>query len=199
MKKLGDLIKPFATIVFGALLLFYYLNYLQYRGTALALGIFALLLAIYYIGIGVVSIILGEKFPSNVKRIFDVIAIALFPVFVFIVYIMMATSGGDFGPTGWIIVILCMNASIIFAALFVVAAFVKVSILQRLAQLFAAIFVLSLLVNVLYTFGTGGNPSGWAYLGEIDIMLVVLYCLYTSMLLNALKEESPKQIPEKAE
>ena len=199
MKKLGDLIKPFATIVFGSLLLFYYLNYLQYRGTALVLGIFALLVAIYYIGIGVVGIILGEKFPSNAKRIFDVITIALFPVFVFIVYIMMAASGGDFGPTGWIIVILCMNASIIFAALFVVAVFVKVSILQRLAQLFAAIFVLSLLVNVLYTFGVGGNPSGWAYLGEIDIMLVVLYCLYTSMLLNALKEESPKQISEKAE
>lgn len=192
MKKIGDLIRPFTTILFGALLLFNYLNYLQYQGAALVQGIFALIISIYYIAIGVLNIILGEKFPSNAKRIFDLISIALFPVFVFICYIMMATSGVNYGPTGWIVVILCMNASILFAALYVIAALVKAPIVQRLAQLFAAIFVLSLLVNVLYTFGAGANPSGWAFLGEIEIMLVVIYSLYTSMLFSALKGEPAK-------
>ena len=188
MKKIGDLFKPFASVVFGALLLFYYLDFLRMTGTALVLGIFALIISIYYIGIGIVGIILGEKFPSQTKRVFDVISIALFPLFVFIYYIIMCTSGANYGPTGWIIVILSMNASMLFCALYVVAAFAKVPVLKRLAQLFAAIFVLALLVNVLYTFGSGANPLGWAYLGEIDVMLVVLYSLYTFMLINALKE-----------
>ena len=191
MKKIGDLIKPFAAVIFGALLLFYYLNYLQAQGTTLVLGIFALIFAIYFIGIGIVGVVLGDKLPNNVRKIFDVISIALFPFFIFFGFVFACTTGIDFGVTGWIIVVLSMNASIIFSGLFVVASFVKVPVLKRLAQLFGAIFVLALLVNILYPiFPISVNMAGrFVLLGEIDIVLAIIFGLFAFMLFNSFKEE----------
>ena len=187
MKKVGDLIKPFAAIILGALLLLAYLNDLQAQGGQLIIGIFALIFAIYYMGIGIVSVIVGDKMPAGAKKVFDVLSIALFPLFMFIYYVAnCADWAAGLGPSGWIIIILSMNGSIIFSALFVVAAFVKVPVLKRLAQLFGAIFVLALLLNLVFT--VSGNPNA---LGDINVINVVIYSLFTFMLLNSFKEEQP--------
>lgn len=183
MKKIGDLIKPYASVVFGALLLLYYLNWLTGQGTMLAIGIIALLVSIFYLAYGILGSILGEKFPKAL----GIIAIALFPFFMFICFIIGLTNGVDgIGPTGWIILILSMNGSLIFSGLYVVAAFVKVPVLKRLAFLFAAIFGLVLLMNIV--FDGAGNPI---ILGNIDILLVVIYALYAFMMFSSLKEEQP--------
>ena len=188
MKKIGDLVKPFASVIFGALLLFYYLNYLQGQGQQLALGIVALIMSIYYIAVGIIASIMGDKLQANARKVFDVISMSLFPLFMFINFILMATSGFNFGPTGWILIILSMNGSLLFSALYVVAAFANVPVLKRLSQLFGAIFVLVLLVNVLYAYAGSNNPAGWVYLGEIDVILVVIYSLFSFMLFNSYKE-----------
>ena len=39
MKKIGDFLKPNMFIIFGALLLLYFLNYLSLNGASLAIGI----------------------------------------------------------------------------------------------------------------------------------------------------------------
>ena len=190
MKKIGDLIKPFASVIFGALLLFYYLNYLQGRGQTLALGIVALIMSIYYITIGIIASIMGEKLQANARKVFDVISMSLFPLFMFVNFLLMCTAGFDFGITGWILIILSMNGSILFSALYVVATFAKVPVLRRLSQLFGAIFILVLLVNVLYDYvGMGNGVPGWIVLGAIDVLLVVIYALFAYMLLNSYKEE----------
>ena len=187
MKKIGDFIKPFAAIILGALLLLAYLNNLQMQGGQLVIGIFALIFAIYYMGIGIVSVIVGEKMPAGAKKVFDVLSIALFPLLMFVLFVSnCADFASVLGPSGWIIIILSMSGSITFSSLYVVAAFAKVPVLKRLAQLFGAIFVLALLLNLVFT--VTGNPND---LGDINVINVVIYALYTSMLLNALKEEAP--------
>ena len=187
MKKVGNLIKPFAAIILGALLLLAYLNNLQMQGGQLIIGIFALIFAIYYMGIGIVSVVVGDKMPVVAKKVFDVITMALFPLFMFIIFVSnCADFASVLGPSGWIIIILSMNGAILFSALFVVAAFVKVAVLKRLAQLFGAIFVLALLLNLVFT--VTGNPNA---LGDINVINVVIYALYTFMLIDSFKEEVP--------
>ena len=184
MKKIGDLIKPYVSVVFGALLLLYYLNWLTGEGSRLAIGIIALMVSIFYIAYGVLGSVLGEKFP----KVFGTVAIALFPFFMFLVYIINMASGvNNIGPTGWIILILSFAGSSAFCGLYIISSFVKVPVLRRLAFLFAAIFGLVLLSDIV--FDGAGDPI---VLGMIDILLVVIYGLYAFMMFSSLKEEQAK-------
>lgn len=183
MKRIGELIKPYISIIFGALLFLYYLNWLSYEEEALAIGIAATVVSSYYLVAGILGVILGEKL-GKVKNIFDIISLALFPAFMFSYYLIITIEMAEiFKPTGWVIAILSMVGSIVASAIFVVNKLIKNKLVNRLTFLFAAIFALVLLLNILFGPLDIGTP---VVLGMIDVILFVAYLAFSYMLFVSL-------------
>lgn len=199
MKKFYEKVKPFFLVILGALILLSYLFYMQGDGAALALGIVSIVVAAFYIGYGVVVLLIGSKIPALVKKILDVVAVGFFPAFVF-TGILMDTINlyQNFTPTGWIIAILGMIAALGIVVVYAVAAFVKNNILSKLVSIFALTFVLALLMNVL--FDVTGLP---VVLGNVVIVYLAIYAVYTAILFSAIgglesgeQSKEPKEIDE---
>ena len=197
MKKVSDLLMPNILIVFGALLFLYYLNWLSYGGAGLAIGIFAVIISVYYLAIGILTVVLGDKLSPMVRKIFDVISVSLFGIFMFVYFLLITINAAQaMGPTSWTIEILSMVASLALVAFFVISRFVNKPALLRFAYLFSAIFALVLLLNILF------NIQGQSTkLGEIDILLTVIYIIFVLYLFNSLGKAEPKQVetPEEKE
>ena len=188
MKKISELLKPYLSIILGALLLLVYLNWLSYQEWALALGIIAVVMAAYYIAAGIIGIVLGEKLPKGLKLALDITSICFFPVFMFVYFLLLTINGHDaLGPTGWAIIIISMVASLALPCAYAVSKFVKNGLLGKLCFLFAAVFILALLLNVLFAFN--GDPI---VLGNINIISVVIYFVYGYMLMNSLLKPEAK-------
>jgi hypothetical protein len=200
MKKIGDFLKPNMFIIFGALLLLYFLNYLSLNGASLAIGIFAVILSTYYLVVGILGILIGIKFSPQLKKIFEVLSVSLFGAFMFIYFLLTTINGaqinGLMGPTAWIVQILSMAAALGLAVVYTIARLVNIDALMRFAYLFSAIFALALLLNIL--FDISGNSR---LLGNVDILLVVIYVIFTFYLFSTLtnKAESKEESQEKAE
>ena len=200
MKKIGDFLKPNMFIIFGALLLLYFLNYLSLNGASLAIGIFAVILSTYYLVVGILGILIGIKFSPQLKKIFEVLSVSLFGAFMFIYFLLTTINGaqvnGLLGPTAWIVQILSMAAALGLAVVYTIARLVNIDALMRFAYLFSAIFALALLLNIL--FDISGNSR---LLGNVDILLVVIYVIFTFYLFSTLtnKAESKEESQEKAE
>jgi len=200
MKKIGDFLKPNMFIIFGALLLLYFLNYLSLNGASLAIGIFAVILSTYYLVVGILGILIGNKFSPQLKKIFEVLSVSLFGAFMFIYFLLTTINGaqinGLMGPTAWIVQILSMAAALGLAVVYTIARLVNIDALIRFAYLFSAIFALALLLNIL--FDISGNSR---LLGNVDILLVVIYVIFTFYLFSTLtnKAESKEESQEKAE
>ena len=181
MKKVQELIRPFLVIIFGALLLLCYLNWLAYEGSGLALGIIAVVLAAYYLTYGIIDVVLGSKLSSKVKNVFDVVSVCGYAVFVFVYFLLMTINLSDvMGPTAWVVNIVCMAGSIMLVTFYSLAKFTKEPILERLAYLFSIVLILGLLLNILF------NADGSAaQLGTIQIIDVLIFVLYSTMLLRS--------------
>ena len=185
MKKIGDFLKPNILIIFGALLLLYFLNYLSLNGAGLAIGIFAVVISAYYLAIGILGILMGNKFSPQLKKIFEVISVSLFGIFMFVFFLLSTINGakidGLMGPTAWTIEILSMVAALAMVIVYVIARFANKDVMMRFAVLFAAIFALALLLNIL--FDISGNSR---VLGNVDILLVAIYVIFTIYLFDTL-------------
>ena len=199
MKKFYEKVKPFFLVILGALILLTYLPCIRGEGSVLALGIISIVVATFYVGYGIVVLLIGDKIPALVKKILDILVVGLFPAFVF-TGILMDTIGlyENYTPTGWIIAILGMIAALGIVVVYAVAAFVKNNILSKLVSIFALTFVLALLMNVL--FDAIGLP---VVLGNITIVVLVIYAVYTAILFSAIgglesgeQSEEPKEIDE---
>ena len=68
MKKVSELIKPYITIIFGALLLLIYLNYLSFKEMALAIGIIAVVIASFSLVGGILFVVMGDKMNDTLKK-----------------------------------------------------------------------------------------------------------------------------------
>ena len=182
MKKINEFVKPYIAIVFGALLLLFYLNWLSGSGATLALGIVAIVMAAYYLASGILAIILGEKL-GKIGKVFNIVSICFFPAFMFAFFLVAIINGSQvMGPAGWFINILSLTGSIVFVGFYIVSRFVNVKIIQRLTLLFGAVFLLALLINVLFDYV--GDPNS---LGEINIISLVIYILYSYLLISSNK------------
>ena len=203
MKKVTDFLRPNILIIFGALLFLFFLNYLSGKDATLAIGIIATIMAVYYLAIGILGLFLGDKLP---RKVFEVVSVCFFAVFMFtyflIAMINAAQIDGFMGPTAWIIAILSLIASLALAAIYPVARFVRNKTVLSLAYLFAAIFTLALLLNILFT--PRGNST---VLGNLDLILVAIYAVFTFYLFGTLgqpeeapaapkKEEKKKEVPQ---
>ena len=198
MKKVTDFLKPNILIILGALLFLFYMNWLNNNGAALALGIVAVICAVYYVTIGVLSIVIGDKFSPILKKVFEVISVDLFASFMFaeflVLTIQFAQIDGFMGPTAWIIAILSMIASLTLVVVYSIAKFTKQKFLVKFAYLFSAIFALVLLLDIL--FDSRGDSI---VLGNINIILVVIYIVYVFYLFNSFEKSEPEQVTQKEE
>lgn len=193
MKKIQEVAKPFLSIVFGALLLLTYLNWLSLNGGALVIGIFALLISLYYLGAGITEAVAGDKLPLKAKKVFDIIDISLFSTFSFIYYLIFIINlSNQMGPTGWIVVLAALLLSLALAVFSIIADLVSNPVLKRLDVLFSALFMAALVLTLL--FDSVGNPIT---LGSIDVISLVIYALFGVMLLESLthKEAEPVESP----
>ncbi len=196
MKKFYEIVKPFLSIIFGALLFLCYFNLLGGQGEVLAIGIIAVIFAAFYLCIGIIGIVLGEKFASA-RKVLDPIGMALFPLFMFVYWLLNVINLAQaevLGPAGWTIAILSMVASIAVAIVVLINAFAGNAVLRRLSNLFASIFILSLLLNL--TFDLAGNPET---LGNISVPVLAMYVTFSAMLLSSLAAPAPEAPKAEAE
>ena len=189
MKKVTDLLKPYLSIIFGALLLLLYFNLLSFGGALLALGIIATVLAAYFLITGILAIAMGEKLSKKAKSLINLIGVSGFSAFMGVYFLLdlinrAKASKGDFGtpvgPAGWTIGILSIGASFGLLLVLVIAFAMKSKDFARIAFLFGAIFVLALLLDVL---APAGNPIS---LGAVVVLQVVLYGAFVGILFNVL-------------
>ena len=191
MKKFSEILKPFYSIIFGALLLLFYLNWLSAGGSALALGIIALIFAIYYIGVGIVTVVCGGSLSAALLKIFDTVSVVLFPLFMFVYFLITVINGADFlGPNGWVIVILSMIASLALVTVYSIVGFLNMGDLKNIAQLLSFVFILALLLDILFS-ATGDA----VVLGNVNVVQFAIYLVFSAMLLSSvakLGDEPPK-------
>ena len=161
MKKVTDFLKPNILIILGALLLLVYINLLQGNGAALAIGIVAVIFASYYLLVGILGLVLGNRISGAVKNGLDVVSACLFPILMFVITLIDTINNAQgMGPTAWIIAIIMMISSIALAAIYALSKFANVDMVNRFAYLFAAIFVLALLLDLLFTAGGATRTLG---------------------------------------
>ena len=185
MKRISEIIRPFSTIVFGALFFLMYFNYLQLQGEALAIGIVATVISVYYLAAGILGFILGEKLPSGLKKVLDLITLSAFPLFFFVLCLLTTIEIHQyFGPAGWLLIILSMIGSLSFSVFSVIARLVNKPLLVRIAYLFASIFTLVLLSNLLFEFD--GTPT---QIGDVVIVELAVYALFVSIMFGSIRKE----------
>ena len=190
MKKIQKVAKPFLSIVFGALLLLTYLNWLSSGGGALVIGVIALLISLYYLGAGITEAVAGDKLSPKAKKVFDILNISLFSAFASIYYLLYITNLSDqMGPTGWIVVLAALLLSLALAIFSIIARLVSNPVLKRLDVLFSALFMAALVLTLL--FDSAGNPIK---LGSIDVISLVIYALFGMMLLESLTNKDTKSV-----
>lgn len=181
MKKVHEFLKPFLSIILGALLLLVYLNYLSLRGTPLALGIIAVVFASYYLASGILSLVLGFKLPLGLKGVFDIVTISAYPLLFFVQMLLVTVDAGRFfGPTGWTIAILGMVGSLSLCVVYILSKLINNKVISRLALLMSAVFVLVLLSVILFNLDGSVNT-----LGGIELPTLAIYIIYTSMLIES--------------
>ena len=188
MKRIHEMIRPFFTIIIGALLFLIYLNSLSAAGTALAMGIVGFIIAIIYIGAGIVVFVLGDKL-GKARGYIDLTVVCLYPLFYFIQEILVvidlaANQPEIFGPTGWTIAIISMVASISLALVLLLNCFAGSPALRRIAQLFGSLFVLTLVLDLC--FDVTGMVIG---VGNISLVSLILYASFVSLLFAYLSKE----------
>ena len=201
MKKIKELVKPFIFIIFGALLFLFFFNYLGVGGPYLAIGIVAIVLSVYFLVVGILSVVLGEKL-GKAKGILNLVGVATFPLLMGVIFLLSLIGNAKneytyLGPNGWTIAILSIAAAFAIGVMLFIAFFVRSKGFHRVTFLFGAIFVLALLLDILIS-------EGFAVaLGQIVVLQVILYAAYTSMLfdvLSSLKEnKEPKKVEEPKE
>ena len=183
MKKIKELLKPFIFIIFGALLFLFFFNYLGVGGAGLAIGIVAIVLAAYFLVVGILSVVLGDKL-GKARGVLNLVGVATFPLLLGVIFLLNLIGNVQadvyLGPNGWTIAILSIASAFTLGVLLFIAYFVKSKGFHRVTFLFGSIFVLALLLDILIADGFAVT------LGNIVVLQVVLYLCYTSMLFEVL-------------
>ena len=183
MKKATDFLKTNILIILGALMLLYFLNDLTGNGASLACGIVATVISVYYLTIGILNIFLSDKLN---KKLFDTLSICLFGAFMFAsLLVALINMVGFAGPTGWIISIFSLIASLGLVIIYPLAKYKNNKKVFNLAYLFSVCFALVLLLNIV--FSPAGNSRT---LGSIDLILISIFGIFILYLFSSLKESS---------
>ena len=163
------------------------MNMLSASGAQLALGIIGFVFAVYYLSVGIMEIV-WPSMPATAKRVFNIISISLFPTFMFIYFIFaIVNSASQMGPSLWVITIVGMLSALTLAVFYIISRFAKNEVFVRLASLFGMIFTLCIICAILFA------PSAQTFsakIGDIEIVPILIYSLYCSLMFNSLKKEA---------
>ena len=206
MKKALGIIKSNILIFVGALLFLSFLNYVAMGGALLALGIIAIIAAIYYIVIGVLSLFIGDKLSALMRKVFEIIAVCLFALVLFVgtvislVNMIQASTDPNFPttflPNAWLIMVIALLTSFALLGFYPVARLVKNDVIKKLGFIFASTFAIGALLNVL--FDSQGNAITLGNIPLVYVAILIAFVFYLFGTLADTKEEEPKTIPEKA-
>ena len=182
MKRVYEMVKPFFSIIFGALIVLAYLNGLMGGGTMLAFGIVGLILGLFYIGKGVTFILAGDKLSNNARVGLEMAGVCLYPLFIAAVLLnLFITANNNFGPTSWVIYILGLAASLIFACSYAGSRFTDNASLKKVATLFGLSFGVYLVLDTLF------NINGFVVsIGDLSIVHLILIALYIYMMIEGI-------------
>ena len=185
MKKIRDLIKPYISIILGALFLLSYIDYLgSGTGAGIAIGVIAMVVAAYYITIGVLGVVMGDKLQGKIVTGFSV---CCFPVFMFVSYLIGVIGGAGLGITDWVILIVSMIGYLAFAIVYVISLAAPSSQLNKLVYLFSSIVVLAMVLDIVY--GQNGGT-----LGNIVLASLIIYILYADLMFASLPSREVKMV-----
>lgn len=188
MKKVMDLFKPFLALVLGILMFLFYLNYYvrsDVPGTALAIGIVGLVIACWFIFVGVFGVA-WPRMPAGLKKAFDIVSIVSYATFIFVeLLIEVIQLHAAMGSSSWIVYILAMVASMGLSVVYIISRFVKGEAMARVASIFGMVFVLALISKILFPAGKGDPVT----LDDISVVPVLIYIVYCSLLLKSLAKE----------
>lgn len=180
MKKFEEMIRPFISIIFGALILIHNLNLL---GTGIVLGVIlgvlSIMVSLYYLVYGILTVVLGEKLPTKLRELNDSLAYTIFPGFLatfILIDLILEATYFTVGPAGWVIGIISVLIIVVFITMFLLKKAVKNELIDRLAKLMAFCVYLVMLFDILFSYG---NAIG---LGAIDVVLTVIYVIFGYML-----------------
>ena len=175
MKQYSSIIKAFLPTVIGAFMLLLYMNLLGSRGAALALGIIGVIVAAYYLAYGIFLALAPE---SNIRVILQRGNVIALPTFMFVFFLMtLIQTAQQLGPTGWVISIFSLIASIGFAIFVLFSWFAKSEPVNKVANLLGVLFLLALVLTLF--FAINGTPTTF---GDIELPSTVTYILYGVML-----------------
>ena len=213
MKKVQSAIKPFLAIIIGALLFLYFLNYLSSSDAILAEGIVGIIVAVLFLGIGVVGVILADKLPELVKKILELSAIGLFSIFLFVltlinliqVYDRFDDLNRKVPPTGWVVAISGMIVYLLLpmalVAFYILTKIFHKKIFARFAALISGIFAVVALLSLLFQTNEISVQFGvQIVLGNIDVIFTVIMFAFCLILCEFCKDlENMKEEPKKVE
>lgn len=213
MKKVQSVIKPFLAIIIGALLFLYFLNYLSSSDAILAEGIVGIIVAVLFLGIGVVGVILADKLPELVKKILELSAIGLFSIFLFVltlinliqVYDRFDDLNRKVPPTGWVVAISGMIVYLLLpmalVAFYILTKIFHKKIFARFATLISGIFAVAALLSLLFQTNEISMQFGvQIVLGSIDVIFTVIMFAFCLILCEFCKDlENMKEEPKKVE
>lgn len=181
-KKLSDYFKTNILVILGALLLIKYWDFLSFKGLYIALGIIALVLATYYIVLGIVIAVMGSKFSAQPLKVCEMLSVSLFALFIFLSFLFMTIDMAELmRVSNWVINILSMVVSLVFAISYIAYKLASKSNIIRFVSLFALLFILALLLDIIF------NAGG--ILGNIDVFLVAIYLSYSFYLFSFLEKK----------
>ena len=122
MKKVSEIVKPFSEIIFGALFFLCYFNYLTLKGEDLGIGITATIISVYYLAVGIVNFVAADKLPEGLKKVFDIVSISAYPLFMFVNFLLVVVKAHSaLGPAGWTILMLSIAGSLCLSVAYVLA------------------------------------------------------------------------------
>ena len=192
MKKVYELIKPFLSIILGALMVLEYMNWLGGGGAILAIGIIAIIFGAYYLAIGIVTVVAGPKL-GKARFVLECISAVLFPLF-FFVYRLCLMIGGGLGVTGWVLAIIGVVVALALVVFIFVAAFTPNKLMKRLAMLFAMVFGLVLLLALI--FDLDGTALGVGAIVLVDLFSFLAYGAMAFVFVNGLGKGGEEPKPE---
>ena len=202
MKKIIELVRPYLLVIFGALLILLNLNSLTDPGTLATFvpGIFGTIFGAYYLCAGTCTIVLKEKINPLMKRIMDLISVVAYPALVFITYMTLTVLAYTaLGPTGWVISIYIMLATLAMMTYFVMGFFIKNELIKFAKNLTALSLIVAIIVTFLFDFR--GTPAflGNIVIANLAIATIFVYILITYLMKGAEIEEGLKEEPLKEE
>ncbi len=197
MKKVTEIIKPLLSIIFGALLLLLYMSYLRdgIPAFTLVIAIFGVVFAAYYIAAGILNVVMGDKLSKTIRMIFDILNVCLFALVFFLQLISTIVYMSDMmSATAWVITIVSMIAALGLMVFVIVSKAASSPLMERLAYLFAGIFTLALLLDVI--FDASGAPEA---IGNLAMVILAIYGIYISMMFAAVAKPAQGNQPKQAE